>query len=129
MILDHATIVTKDLDTTYHFFRNVIGLQAGPRPSFRVRGYWLYASSRPVIHLTDATVPMPEGSTSPRIDHIGFRVENSAEWRALLDRLKTSGIRYDLTNNDVADECQITIVIAPGIVIEIVMSQRHRGID
>jgi hypothetical protein len=47
----------------------------------------------------------------------------------LLDRLKTSGIRYDLTNNDVADECQITIVIAPGIVIEIVMSQRHRGID
>ena len=43
MKLDHATIVTTNLEATRNFFCNVAGLTEGKRPPFSIRGYWLYA--------------------------------------------------------------------------------------
>lgn len=36
--LDHANIVTPDLDTTVDFFTEELGLTLEPRPDFRVAG-------------------------------------------------------------------------------------------
>jgi catechol 2,3-dioxygenase-like lactoylglutathione lyase family enzyme len=38
MHLDHATIVTADLDATRRFFVDVVGLEEGTRPPFGVGG-------------------------------------------------------------------------------------------
>ncbi|MGF6488050.1 hypothetical protein [Pseudomonas frederiksbergensis] len=54
MELDHATIVTGDLEGARRFLCSVVGLSEGPRPPFGVSGYWLYANGQPVIHLIEA---------------------------------------------------------------------------
>ncbi|HYS63755.1 MAG TPA: VOC family protein [Paraburkholderia sp.] len=129
MQLDHATIVTADLDSARRFFVDVVGLVDGARPPFSIDGYWLYANGRPVIHLIDATVPAQPGRSAPRIDHIAFRLESAAEWQALLDRLHAADVDYQLAQvprmRAQPPELQLFVALAPGVVIEFVTALRH----
>ena len=122
MHLDHANIVTPDLDTTVRFFTDVLGLTTGSRPDFRVAGYWLYSAGRPVIHLTQATIALPAGRTSPRIDHIALRVADRDEWDALLQRMNAHEIDYQLNPGDATSDIQLWVTLAPGVTIEIIVS-------
>ncbi|WP_176058808.1 VOC family protein [Paraburkholderia sp. BCC1876] len=130
MQLDHATIVTADLNTARRFFVDVVGLVDGARPPFSVDGYWLYANDgRPVIHLIDATVPAVTGRAAPRIDHIAFRLESAAEWQALLGRLHATGVDYQSAQvpqmGPQPAELQLFVALAPGVVIEFVTALQH----
>ncbi|MFM0640840.1 VOC family protein [Paraburkholderia metrosideri] len=129
MQLDHATIVTADLDTARRFFVDVVGLTQGARPPFSIDGYWLYANGRPVIHLIDATVPAIAGRAAPRIDHIAFRLESADEWRALLQRLQAADMPYQLAEvpqmGPQQAELQLFVGLAPGVVIEFMTALRH----
>jgi catechol 2,3-dioxygenase-like lactoylglutathione lyase family enzyme len=132
MQLDHATIVTADLDAARHFFVDIAGLTQGPRPPFSVDGYWLYANGRPVLHLIDATVPAAAGRVAPRIDHIAFRLASAAEWQALLDRLQAGGVGYQAAHvpqmGAQQAERQLFVALAPGVVIEFVTAWDHAQI-
>ncbi|MES2102932.1 MAG: VOC family protein [Pseudomonadota bacterium] len=120
MILDHATIYSANLEAIRHFFCNVAGLTEGKRPPFGVRGYWLYMQGRAVIHLVNSRALGPAGLASPRIDHAAFRMENPAEWAALLERLRAHGIPYQLTEVPLTRELQLFVALEPGVVIEFV---------
>lgn len=122
MYLDHANIVTPDLDTTVRFFTDVLGFTTGPRPGFRVPGYWLYSAGRPLIHLTQATVALPQGRTSPRIDHIALRVGALDEWTALLDRLKAHQVDYQLNDFNDDSDLQLWVSLAAGVTLEFIVS-------
>jgi catechol 2,3-dioxygenase-like lactoylglutathione lyase family enzyme len=129
MQLDHATIVTANLDSARRFFVDVAGLTQGARPPFSVDGYWLYANGRPLIHLIDATVPAVTGRTAPRIDHIAFRLESAAEWRALLGRLHAHGVDYQTAHvpqmGPQEAQAQLFVALAPGVVVEFVTALHH----
>lgn len=129
MQLDHATIVTADLETTRRFFVDVAGLTEGARPPFSIDGYWLYANGRPVIHLIDATVPAIAGRATPRIDHIAFRLESADGWGALLRRLHAADTPYQLADvpqmGPQQAEQQLFVALAPGVVIEFVTALRN----
>jgi catechol 2,3-dioxygenase-like lactoylglutathione lyase family enzyme len=129
MQLDHATIVTADLETARRFFVDVAGLTEGARPPFSIDGYWLCASGRPVIHLVDATVPAQAGRAAPRIDHIAFRLESADEWQALLQRLHAADMPYQLAEvpqmGPQQAELQLFVALARGVVIEFVTALRH----
>ncbi|MFM0501166.1 VOC family protein [Paraburkholderia caffeinilytica] len=129
MQLDHATIVTADLETARRFFVDIAGLAEGARPPFSVDGYWLYANGRPLIHLIDATVPAVAGRAAPRIDHVAFRLESTAEWQALLQRLHAADMPYQLAEvpqmGPQQAERQLFVALAPGVVIEFVTALRH----
>ena len=129
MQLDHATIVTADLDTARRFFVDVVGLTDGARPPFRIDGNWLYANGRPVIHLIDATAQAQAGRAAPRIDHIAFRLASAGEWQALLGRLHTADVPYQLAEvppmGPQRAELQLFVALAPGVVIEFVTALRH----
>jgi catechol 2,3-dioxygenase-like lactoylglutathione lyase family enzyme len=131
MHLDHATIVTPDLDAARRFFVDVVGLSDGPRPPFRVDGAWLYADGRAVIHLVDSTLPAasPDESAhariSPRIDHIAFRVESGDAWRALVARLDAAGVAYQSTEVPLTQQVQLFVALAPGVVIEFVTAAHN----
>ena len=120
MTLDHATIVTRDLEGVRRFFCGIVGLNDGPRPPFRVGGYWLYADGRPVIHLVEGTLPPVEGKASSRIDHIALRVNDAAEWATLVDRMRSNNVPYTLAEVPLADELQLFVALAPSVVIEFV---------
>jgi catechol 2,3-dioxygenase-like lactoylglutathione lyase family enzyme len=120
MHLDHATIVTPDLEGARRFFVDIAGLTVGRRPSFGIGGYWLYANDRPVIHLIDATLPGHAGRAVPRIDHIAFRIETDAEWQALLERVRAADVPHQLAESALAGETQLFVALAPGVVVEFV---------
>lgn len=128
MHLDHATVVTPDLEHARRFFADVVGLEVGARPPFGIGGYWLYSGGRPVIHLVDATVPgagAAAGRPAPRIDHVAFRIDGPGEWQALLARLAAAQTVYQLAEVPQADELQLFVALAPGVVIEFVTARRN----
>jgi catechol 2,3-dioxygenase-like lactoylglutathione lyase family enzyme len=129
MQLDHATIVTAELETARRFFVDVAGLTQGPRPAFSVDGYWLYANGRPVVHLVESTMPAPSVRAAPRIDHVAFRLESPAEWQALLARLQTSGVDHRSAQvppmGPQEAAMQIFVALAPGVVVEFVTALQH----
>ncbi|CAM2150990.1 Extradiol dioxygenase [Pararobbsia alpina] len=120
MQLDHATIVTDDIEGTRRFFEDVAGLHAGPRPPFRVDGFWLYLGGRPAIHVTQATVAATPGLCAPRIDHIALRIDDANEWGALVDRLHRSNTPYDTAVVPLSQEVQLFVSIGAGVNIEFV---------
>ncbi len=120
MTLDHATIVTHEVEAMRHFFTAVAGLKDGPRPAFGVNGNWLYADDRPVIHLIEGSVPARAGSASPRIDHVALRVEGTEAWRALLERMRHGHVPYEQAQVPSTGELQLFVSLAPGVVIEFV---------
>jgi len=123
MELDHVTLVTPDLEGTCRFFRDIVGLDDGPRPPFRVDGHWLYARGRPVIHLVDATVPaQPAALVAPRIDHVAFRVASGDEWRALVQRLAAHRVPCQVADVPASAQRQLFVALAPGVVVEFVTS-------
>jgi catechol 2,3-dioxygenase-like lactoylglutathione lyase family enzyme len=125
MHLDHATLVTADLAAARRFFVDVVGLEEGARPPFRVDGHWLYASGRPVIHLVEGAAPTPaqgrlQPGVSPRIDHIAFRIDTAEAWQALLQRVQTAQVASQLSEVPLSGELQLFVALAPGVVIEFV---------
>jgi catechol 2,3-dioxygenase-like lactoylglutathione lyase family enzyme len=120
MYLDHATLVTADLAAARRFFVDVVGLEDGARPPFRIDGHWLYTAGRPVVHLVDATAPSRAGPTAPRIDHIAFRIERAAEWQALLERMREAQVAWQLAEVPLAGELQMFVALAPGVIVEFV---------
>ena len=130
MNLDHATIVTSDLDAARRFFVDVAGLTEGARPPFRVGGAWLYAAGRPVIHLVDATLPgdTAPGRPVPRIDHIAFRVDSGDAWRALIARMDAASIGYQRAEVPLTGEVQLFVALSPGVVIEFVTAAQHASL-
>jgi catechol 2,3-dioxygenase-like lactoylglutathione lyase family enzyme len=120
MKLDHATIVTGDLEAARRFLCSVVGLSEGPRPPFGVDGHWLYANGQPVIHLIGAAPASSVRSASARIDHVALRVNTDQEWSSLLERMRLSGVSYELSEVPLSRECQLFVAVAPGVVIELV---------
>lgn len=59
------------------FYRDVLGLQVGPRPAFNTSGFWLYAGGHPVLHLSEQaageTQRRPVDAAAPTTyDHTAF---------------------------------------------------------
>jgi catechol 2,3-dioxygenase-like lactoylglutathione lyase family enzyme len=127
MHLDHATIVTPDLDAARQFFVDIAGLTDGARPPFSVDGHWLYADGRPVIHLVDSTLPGHAGRATPRIDHIAFRLDGGSEWQALLARLKAARVPYQTADVPLSGEVQLFVALGQAVVVEFVTAAREAG--
>jgi catechol 2,3-dioxygenase-like lactoylglutathione lyase family enzyme len=89
--LNHINIVTPKLDETRDFFVGVLGLLAGPRPTFPFEGYWLYAGDKPLVHLMSLDLaPGKRGAISP-LDHAAFEVDDLNEAKRRLD---ANGLSY-----------------------------------
>jgi catechol 2,3-dioxygenase-like lactoylglutathione lyase family enzyme len=127
MKLDHATIITEDLEGARRFLCSIVGLSEGPRPPFGVDGHWLYADGQPVIHLIGAAPGFSARLASARIDHVGLRVNTTHEWSSLLERMRLSCVSYKLSEVPLSDECQLFVAMAPGVVIELVTDHRNKG--
>ena len=123
MNLDHVTIITGDLEAARRFLCDMVGLIEGPRPPFGFPGHWLYANGQPVIHLIGTAAASSAKPAPTRIDHVGLRINSVQEWSALLERMRRSGISYELNDVPLTGERQLFVAMAPGVVIELVTDQ------
>ncbi len=49
--MNHFTILTDDVAATVDFYRDLLGLVAGPRPPFSFPGAWMYSGDAPILHV------------------------------------------------------------------------------
>src|SRR5262245_49527412 len=89
--MDHFTIVTDQPAATQAFYAE-LGLHPGPRPNFRVDGFWLYAAEgKPILHVIEVkTMPTPRRGA---LDHMAFRGTDLAKTLAWV---QGQGLKYRL---------------------------------
>jgi catechol 2,3-dioxygenase-like lactoylglutathione lyase family enzyme len=88
--MNHFTILTADVAGTVEFYREVIGLEPGPRPNFDFPGAWLYAGGAPILHVIGGR---PREALRPGvIDHMAFSARGLA---TVLATLRARGIEHD----------------------------------
>lgn len=84
------------LDQLRDFYCEVVGLKEGARPAFRSFGYWLYASDRDVLHLSE-TAPGESRAThvTTTFDHVAFTCADPvAMEKILVERRIEFGERF-----------------------------------
>jgi catechol-2,3-dioxygenase len=87
--LDHYNIRASRsvIEELCNFYVNVLGLEPGVRPPFKRQGYWLYASGRPLVHLSVAAEnESRQGQVTNTLDHIAFTCTDYAHFEATLQR-------------------------------------------
>ncbi len=101
--LQHFLIQTADLEGTKDWWVDVLGLEVGPHPDFRVSVYWLYLDGRDVLHVTTGGKDASENRKryagqeseatygSGVVDHVAFHATGLDDMMANLD---ASGIEY-----------------------------------
>jgi catechol 2,3-dioxygenase-like lactoylglutathione lyase family enzyme len=124
MQLDHATIVTPQLQAVRDFFCEIVGLRVDTRPPFDFDGYWLYQGEHAVIHLIETRSDRPASRSPSRIDHIAFRIANEEEWQALQARLDARQTPYQLAEVPASGERQLFVMPSPGVTVEFVIAAR-----
>lgn len=80
------------LDELRDFYVRIVGLHEGPRPPLNHYGYWLYAGSRAVLHLSEAKPKevRPVGPIGTH-DHNSFQCIDREQYAQLL---QANGIPY-----------------------------------
>ncbi len=100
--LDHALVLTDDLEATRRFYCDALGFEAGERPTLPFPGYWLYLDGVPCLHVAERAAyeaqldRMGLARANGPIDHVAF---DAGDLEAVLARLDAAGVRS--VSNDV----------------------------
>ena len=89
--LDHYNITPSDLDRSRRFYAEVLGLEDGPRPMFRMPGAWLYRGTQPVVHLSVRTAG--DGADTGRFNHVAFAAN---DLNATIRHLRSRAIPFEV---------------------------------
>jgi catechol 2,3-dioxygenase-like lactoylglutathione lyase family enzyme len=109
--LNHFNITAPDelLEKVRDFYVEVLGLAVGERPSFRRKGFWLYAGHAPLVHLTacDEADVRSDGEVGRNFfDHIAFSCKGLAR---VIERLKEWKIPYEMV--EIASPAQVQVFV------------------
>lgn len=109
------------LDALRDFYSDVVGLQPGPRPSFRSFGYWLYLGDQPILHLSEAG-PEEQRTTgvATAFDHVAF---TCVERAAMEDKLKRMGVAYEMAHVPGTQQVQLFLTDPAGNGVELNFSE------
>ena len=87
------------------FYRDVVGLQIGERPQLTSFGYWLYAGSKDVLHLSEAKAEEKrKENVATTFDHVAF---TATDYDATIARLEKLAIKYRVREINDAGQKQI----------------------
>jgi catechol 2,3-dioxygenase-like lactoylglutathione lyase family enzyme len=92
-LVDHFNIVISpsQVEGTLRFYKDVLGLKEGFRPTFGRPGWWLYAGDHPVLHISLKEIAPTVGATGS-FDHIAL---NATDWPEMKATLERHGIAFD----------------------------------
>lgn len=109
------------LATLRDFYRDVLGLEVGPRPAFDSEGFWLYAGGQPIVHLSTQRPGEPRrGPVDPAApttyDHTAFAGTDAV---AMAAHLNTRGVRFHESRSPVTGQHQFFFEDPAGNGVEI----------
>jgi len=76
--LNHAGRLTKHLDASRAFYRDVLGFREIARPNFSFRGAWLFNYGMQIHLIEDESIPDAQGPIQTRESHLAFEVDDLA---------------------------------------------------
>ena len=128
--LNHINIRTMKMEETKDWYCDVLGLKAGFRPPFDEHGYWLYAGSTSIVHLSYSeenkpprTVPDAMGDG---LDHTGLFATGYHDMVRHLDSLSIEFENRLAGGDKIA---QIFLYDPNGVLIELGYEVETEGID
>ena len=104
--LDHINLRTGRLDEMVAWYRDVLGMEEGPRPDFGFPGAWLYANGQALVHLVGADPAPADTGEDLKLEHGAFRASGYA---AFVDRLTARGERHRITPVEGAGVVQVNV--------------------
>jgi catechol-2,3-dioxygenase len=92
MKLDHINISApmELLREVRDFYCSVLGLKEGYRPDFGQKGFWLYSTDKPLIHLSESDAVLA-GMKQGHLNHVAFQTTGLED---MTERLKSKNIEY-----------------------------------
>lgn len=85
--LNHVGRLTKHLDESIAFYRDVLGFQQIVRPNFDFPGAWLFNYGLQIHLIVNESIPDPEGPIQTRDGHLAFEVDDLATVERRLEEL------------------------------------------
>ena len=82
--VNHIARLTKRLEESRTFYRDVLGFRELPRPDFSFPGAWLYRLGLQIHLIVNDQVGDPTGTIDTRDNHLAFHVEDVAPVERLL---------------------------------------------
>lgn len=70
--LHHVARLTKHLEESLAFYRDVLGFRQIPRPALTFPGAWLYDGSLQIHLIADDSIASPSGPIQTRDGHLAF---------------------------------------------------------
>ena len=121
--LDHFSVISSNPESTVGFYRDLLGLEEGPRPKLSFPGVWLYAASQPVLHVIFER-PFAPGATGA-FDHVAFAVSGSpSETEA---KLSAAGIKFESRLIERTRTYQIFLRDPDGVGVELNFANASEG--
>lgn len=94
--IHHFTIrcTPAELEPVHAFYRDVLGMRAGPRPAFDFPGHWLYVGNAAVVHLAAVVSDgiRESGRPGSGLDHVSL---HSRGLQATRQRLTALAVPYE----------------------------------
>jgi catechol 2,3-dioxygenase-like lactoylglutathione lyase family enzyme len=88
----NVTASAEVIERVRDFYVEALGLSVGDRPGFRREGFWLYAGTEPVVHLTTEDGDDTRATNArTTFDHVAFSCEGLREF---VGRLERAGVEY-----------------------------------
>ena len=126
--LEHFLIQVGDLDGTVNWYTDVLGMEEGPHPDFKIPVSWLYIGGEAVLHVTVGGEAVSEnrkkylGQNSTAIkgsgvvDHVAFRATGLREMMAHLD---AKGVVYTKRQADDQEVFQLFLMDPNEVKVEL----------
>jgi catechol 2,3-dioxygenase-like lactoylglutathione lyase family enzyme len=102
--INHLGRMTKRLEPSRKFYRDVLGFREVARPNFDFPGAWLFNYGMMIHLIYNEHAPDPDGEIQTRGDHLALHVDDVAAAEQLL---KEHGVEY--RKNVLADRGLIQI--------------------
>lgn len=124
--IDHINIAAPApmLERVRDFYLEILGLREGFRPAFNSHGYWLYAQSSPVVHLSERDV-QANAQGAGHLDHVAFQGQ---DLEAMIARLEQANIEYRQSHIAELDLTQLFFTDPAGTGLEVNFhGERHES--
>lgn len=89
--VNHIARLTRHLDESRAFYRDVLGFREIQRPDFNFPGAWLFNYGLQIHLIVDDNAPRPDGEISTRDAHVALQVDDMDQAARVLEE---HGIAY-----------------------------------